>query len=321
MPRVVDRLSARQSRASYYAYRFLSSALQVVPSAAEEPIAKAAGYITYALKPRERQVVAANIERVLGNRLEGVQGQWWVRRAFDSYARYWVESARLRSEAAVDLDTRMVCSEGWEHLVNGMARGNGVVMALPHLGNFDFGGAWLATVGYPMTTVAERLDPAELFEWFVAQRKSIGLDVHALGPESGSVLLEALSKGGLVGLVSDRDIVGNGVEVELFGEPTTLPAGPAALALRSGSVLLPAAVYMDAGGSHRGVILAPLDTSRRGRFREDVQRVTCDLAGKLEELIRRAPEQWHMFQPAWPADRPLEGRDPCEQKAGGSGCG
>ena len=108
-----------------------------------------------------------------------------------------------------------------------------------------------------------------------------------------------LAKGGLVGLVSDRDLTAHGVPVVLFGRRTTFPAGPAALAIRSGAVLLPAAVYMEGRGGHRGVVLPPVDTGRRGRFREDVQRVTQDLAAQLEGLIRRAPDQWHMFQQVW----------------------
>ncbi len=298
---MIDRMGAN-SRASYYVYRLLSGALQLMPSGTEQLIAVAAGNLAYTLRPRDRQALEENVEGVLGRGLEHAQLRSWVRRGFASYARYWVEAARLKCAARLELDSRMVCSEGWEHLADGMARGRGVIMALPHLGNFDFGGAWLAAVGYPMTSVAERLEPPELFEWFVAQRRSIGLDIYPAGSESSSAVLDVLVRGGLVGLVSDRDISGHGVPVVFFGHHTTFPAGPAALAMRSGAVLLPAAVYMESRGGHRGVILPPIDTGRRGRFREDVQRVTQDLAARLEGLIRRAPDQWHMFQRAWPAE-------------------
>ena len=93
--------------------------------------------------------------------------------------------------------------------------------------------------------------------------------------------------------------------VEFFGEETTLPGGPALLALRSGAPLLPTAVYFE-GRRRRGIIGPPLDTTRRGKLRDDVARITQDIAVELEALIRRAPEQWHLLQPNWPSDREAE---------------
>jgi KDO2-lipid IV(A) lauroyltransferase len=116
-------------------------------------------------------------------------------------------------------------------------------------------------------------------------------------------VLHCLGDNGIAALVSDRDLVGSGVEVEFFGERTTLPAGPATLALRTGAALLPTAVYMRPGGGHHGVIRPPMAVERRGGLREDVRRLTQDLAHELEVLIRVAPEQWHLFQPNWPSDR------------------
>ena len=142
----------------------------------------------------------------------------------------------------------------------------------------------------------------ELYDWFVSQRRGIGLTILPLGAEAGGVLLRTLRGGGLVGLLCDRDIVGNGVEVEFFGERTTLPAGPATLALRTGATLLPTAVYGGPGRHHTAVIMPPVEAVRSGRFRADVTRLTQQVARDLETLIRRAPDQWYLFQPNWPSD-------------------
>ena len=101
--------------------------------------------------------------------------------------------------------------------------------------------------------------------------------------------------------LSDRDIGGGGIEVEFFGERTTLPGGPAILSMRTGAPILPTAVYFQGDNCHTHVG-APLDTERRGKFREDVNRITQDLAHHLEALIERAPEQWHLMSPNWPSD-------------------
>lgn len=213
-----------------------------------------------------------------------------------------MEGARLGSLDPKVIEDRMTVESGWAEFQKAMASGKGVVLALPHVGSWEWGGAWLALKGYPMTSVAEPAESPELYGFFVRQREQMGLTIVELGLEAGPALLQALRDGGLVGLLCDRDIAGGGVEVEFFGERTTLPAGPATLALRTGATLMVAAVYSGPGKSHTGVIMSPVDTKRTARLRADVQRVSQAVAHDLEILIRRAPEQWHVFQPNWPSD-------------------
>lgn len=226
-----------------------------------------------------------------------------VAEVFASYARYWLEAFRLPAETPASIDDAMRV-EGLEHLERARAQSEsgGVVLAVPHLGGWDFGGAWLALHGFEPFAVAERLDPPELFEWFVAWRRRIGIEVVPADTDAGMAVVDALRRGRTASLISDRDILGSGVEVEFFGEYTTLPAGPATLALRMGVPLLPGAVYFEGDRGHLGVVRPPLSVQREGRFREDVIRLTQDLARELERLIERAPEQWHLVQPNWPSD-------------------
>jgi KDO2-lipid IV(A) lauroyltransferase len=125
-----------------------------------------------------------------------------------------------------------------------------------------------------------------------------------------------LKAGRTLALVADRDILGSGVDVEFFGETTTLPAGPATLALRTGAPLLPVAMYFRPRGGHQGVIRPPMDVTRTGKFRADVTRLTQALAHEMETFIRAAPEQWHLVQPNWPSDvEALRRRRPQMRKA------
>ncbi len=241
--------------------------------------------------------------RVRGTALGGVSEARVVGEVIDSYARHWVESFRLQSGDAEALLADTV-TEGRDHLDAAADAGRGVVLALPHMGSWDAAAVWYsAATGRSVTTVAEPLEPPALFEWFVEQRRHLGMEVLALGPAAGPVLLRALRAGQTVALVCDRDIEGDGVSVEFFDERTTLPAGPATLALRTGAVLLPCAYLFDGRRGHRAVVLPPLDVRRSGGgLRADVARVTQDLARAFEGLVRRAPEQWHLLQPNWPSD-------------------
>jgi KDO2-lipid IV(A) lauroyltransferase len=230
----------------------------------------------------------------------------WSRRSYIEYGRYWADGARLPYVPADRVRARMMFGPGGEALVRAAAaEGRGTVMALPHVGSWEWGGAWLALEGMPMTAVVERIEPERLFAWFVDQRAKMGLTAVPLGEGSGTALIRALKSGAVVGLVSDRDLVGNGVEVEFFDERTTLPGGAATLALRTGAVLLPVIVYSGPGNWHTGVVHPPLDTTRSGSLRADVQRLTQELATIFEEFILHRPEQWHLYQPNWPSDRAL----------------
>jgi lauroyl/myristoyl acyltransferase len=293
---------AGRAHVVYRTYRTLGEMMRVAP----EPVAALGAHmVASALTTARRDTranYARNLRRVLPD-LDRVEVRAWTRRVFRNYARYWLEGARLPSVAPETIRARFVVESGREYLDAGMAAGNGVIMALPHIGAWEWGGAWLALEGYPMTAVAEPLEPPELYEWFVSQREAIGLSILPLGPDAGGALLRTLRDGKLVGLLCDRDIAGNGVEVEFFGEKTTLPAGPAALGLRTGAPILPTAVYAGPGRDHTTVILPPVAAERTGRLRDDVARVTQDIAYALERLIRRAPDQWYMFQPNWPSDR------------------
>ncbi len=285
-------------------YTTLGRCLAALPEPVAMGAASAVGDVLFTVRSDHRRAVSNNLRRVLGaDPSDQVVLDRWARRSFRAYARYWVEGARLGSTSPTEVEQRTFV-QGLEYLVEGMAAGKGVIMALPHVGSWEYGGAFLATQGLPMTSVAERIEPPELFDFFVEQRATMGLTIIPLDSSSGRSIMATLRQGGLVGLLSDRDLVGNGVEVEFFGETTTMPAGPATLALRTGAQLVTGAVFSGPGSDHRGVVEPPLDTTRYGSLREDVARLTQDMATRFEGLIRQAPEQWHVFQPLWLADRP-----------------
>jgi KDO2-lipid IV(A) lauroyltransferase len=253
-----------------------------------------------ALWSTRRRQVERNLERASRGTLHGTELRKATTRVFDNYGRYWHELFRLRlGDGSIEADTD---SEGYEHIGDPQAAGQGVILGLPHLGNWDAAGAWLKERGHRLTAVAEPLEPRELFEWFADQRRALGIDVVPLGPGSASAVLRALDEGQIAALVCDRDLTGDGVTVELFGESTTMPGGPAVLALRSGAPLVPVGIYFRPHARRFIRILPPVPTERRGNLRDDVQRVTQDLACRFEELIAAAPDQWLMMQPVWPAD-------------------
>src|SRR5262249_1540417 len=192
-----------------------------------------------AVMASRRAQVERNLRRVHGSDYGGAALRRDVSATFDSYGRYFFELFRLPtySREHVVEHHRCLGIEQVRASVDGERRG--AVLALPHLGNWDFAGAWLAGQDFTVTVVAEPLEPPELYDWFVATRAHLGMRVIPLSPTAGTEVLQALRANEVVCLLADRDLTGDGVEVEFFGERTTLPGGPAMLALRSGAPLFP----------------------------------------------------------------------------------
>lgn len=282
-------------------YRLASLLAQVTPGPMAHATARMIGFTAAASLQSRRTLIERHIRRARPD-FTGSQVRRAVQGAFDSYARYYVESFRLPSLSARTV-AKTFTLEGFERVEEGIAEGKGVILALPHLGGWEWAGRWLCDQGYQCTVVVEALEPPELFEWFTELRSDLGMNVVPLGPGVASEVLKALRDNHVVCLLCDRDLQGDGIPVRFFGEETTLPAGPVTLALRSGSPVLPVGVYFtDRYNGHHAIVRPPLVIPTEGRLRENVAAGTQALATELELLIARAPEQWHLFQPNWPSD-------------------
>lgn len=220
-----------------------------------------------------------------------------------SYLRYWMESFRLPSWSAERIRGGVEI-HGIDRLTDGLASGKGVVLALPHMANWDLAGAWAVTeLRTPFTTVVERLKPESLFDRFVAYREGLGMEVlpHAGGSAFGT-LARRLRAGGLVCLVADRDLSSSGTEVKFFGETTRMPAGPAMLALQTGALLMPVTLWYDGSPTMKGRVHPPVEVPEHGARREQAAAMTQAVADTFEAGIAEHPEDWHMLQRLWLAD-------------------
>jgi lauroyl/myristoyl acyltransferase len=283
-------------------YRVAATVAQRLPGPVVEEVApRLAGL--WGLRPTDRRRMVERHQRRVDPGLKGSALRNRVADVYRSYGRYYAESFRLPAISTEELDERLTV-EGLEHFEDALDGDVGPIMVLPHLGSWEWVGFWVAkTMGLEITVVVEELEPPALFEWFTEFRREIGMHAVPVGPAAGRAVTRALKAKHVVALLSDRNVGDGGVEVEFFGERTKLPGGPAMLALRTRAVLLPVTVYDRPGGMHHAVVKPPLPTERQGSLRDDVVRITQDMALALEDLIRAAPEQWHLLQPNWPSDR------------------
>ncbi len=229
-----------------------------------------------------------------------------LRAGLRSYGRYWLQAFRLPSTTESERLHGFTLFN--EHLLAAaVGSGRGAVVALPHAGNWDAAGAWVAAKGWKITTVAERLKPAALFDRFVAFRESLGMEIIPLtGGDRPTldVLTERLREGYVVPLLADRDLSARGVEVESFGGRTRMPPGPALLALRTGAPLFVADMWFD-GDRPQAALRGPIELppAADAPLDQRVRLVTQRVADALAAGIAAHPEDWHMLQRVWLADR------------------
>ena len=271
-----------------------------------EPAANALGRRVADLAWRRRGRGVLQLERNLARVVPGASPERLAELShagMRSYLRYWTEAFRLPAWPPGRLGD-CFHPDGLHHLTDGLASDRGVIVALPHLANWDMAGAWLTTrLGTPFTTVAERLRPASLFDRFVAYRESLGMEVLAHeGAQAFGTLARRLRAGGVVCLVADRDLSASGVEVTFFGEEASMPAGPAVLALQTDALLMPVTLWYDDAPVMHGRVHPPLEPPREGTRREKARAMTQALADAFAEGVAAHPEDWHMLQRLWTAD-------------------
>lgn len=280
--------------AGYLLVRLGVGLVGLLPARSARRLGELAGLVWYVFGGDRKRMARRHMERVLGSKADLRRR---TRRVFRSYGRYWAETLWVRPRRIPELDAGLEIV-GLEHLRQAAHGGIGAIIALPHLGNWEPGALSGQRAGIEILAVAERLPNLRLTNWFTSLRKQFGITIVLAGRSSMRGIEAGIARGAAVCLLCDRDLSGRGIKTEFFGEKTTLPAGPAALALRTGVPLLLGASYFTPTG-HR-LVLQRLELPPEAN---DVESVTRLIATGLEELIRQAPEQWHLLQPNWPSDR------------------
>lgn len=287
--------------AGYLLFRGLTGFLGLFPEPIMRRIGYGLGYWMWATSPRKRRMAKRHMRRALGPDGDAARA---ARRMFRSYGRYWAEVFWMRRRR-FDSVVSHADVVGRRYLDQALAENRPIIYALPHVGNWEAAGARSVEEGFPVVAVAEALANRRIRDWFVRVRNTFGIEVVIAKKGAGitKALLQTLKDGGTLALPCDRDLKGQGVPVEFFGEQTTLPPGPAALAERANALLLPVGCYFKEGRGHHLVVRPPIEMPPAGSAEERIAAATQELAYVLEDIIRQAPEQWHITQPNWPSDR------------------
>jgi lauroyl/myristoyl acyltransferase len=276
---------------SYYAGARI---LRVVPPGLRHAAAAPGGTAWYWLSAGQRRAALDNYGAALGRKHSDPEVARVARRAFQNYGRMLIDFVLMGSLTPNELIDRTTV-EGREHLDEALARGRGVIMAVPHMGSWDVAGSYAAALGYHISAVAERF-PGSLNDAVVKTRQRFGLSVIMLGRAAVRALTDALHANRIVALLCDLE-QGPGTPVSFFGRRAIVPGGPAALALKTGAALMPATQYSASPDRHH-IHLDPALSIQEAETKEHLMQRVID---RFEDFIRERPDQWYAFRPMFRA--------------------
>ena len=253
------------------------------------------GKIALSRNGAQMKRLRSNLQRVVPSNDAAAMDQL-MRAAVSSSMRYWCDTFRSSDWSKSRISTTVTATRE-ELLTAPMKDGRGVVVALPHAGNWDHAGFYFCGMGFPLVTVAERVKPEALFNKFLEYRQSMGMEVLALDGRSMGTLMQRAREGSLIALVSDRDLSRSGVDVTFFGHSARMPAGAALLAIRTGIPLITAFVSYTNTGIH--IEFNSVAIPSAGTESERVSVVVQECADQFAKGIAKHPQDWHMLQRIW----------------------
>lgn len=289
----------------YIPFRIAAGIFGLFPESWVRWIGNTGGNWAAGRKSDRYPLLESHMQRVLGPDASDDEIHDAVRGMYRSYGRYWAETFWFRPrrrQFIVDGIERV----NFEPVHEAVAAGRPRIFALPHIGNWEVAGVIANEIGTPVVAVAEHLPNQRITDWFIKVRNEFEIEIILTSdPNRTRKLIKVLKAGGAIALVADRDVTGRGIDAEFFGEVTSMPAGPVALATLTGADLFPVGAYFKEGRGHRIVVhhpvVLPEADTRDVRIALGVQAFSKD----LEDLVRIAPDQWHLFQPNWPSDTAL----------------
>lgn len=276
--------------------------LWLLPSAITSKLFDTAGLFAWRKHGQGIKQLELNLSRATGLDPNSAAIRQLSKKTLRSYMRYYCETFALARWSAQEINDRVRTINAKPVL--DAAKQGGLILTLPHSGNWDLAGAWAAHNLGSLCTVAERLRPEGVFQKFLKMREKNGITLMPLTGEGGTYefLRHSVQAGKVVALLGDRDVAGNGMSNDLFGHSASLPIGAALLAIDTKRPLFTCATWFDDQQLviefDGPVAVESQEVSGRERLRK-AQEITAQVARRFENHILAHPHNWHQLQPVW----------------------
>ncbi|MFL5732549.1 MAG: lysophospholipid acyltransferase family protein [Chloroflexia bacterium] len=287
----------------YWSFKTLSFLSGIVPLRFAYWVGARVGDAGYLIWKGHSANAVSNMRRVMGESADWRVVKETTRDAFRNYGKTLVDFARFPHLDEHDISNAIPSQGGWENLDKAIERGHGTLAITGHIGNWDMAGALMGSQGLPIYAVADTFQPKKMDDLINGTREKYGTKLIKLETGSLKQIFTALKRNEIVLLLFDRPQPNEGVEVQFFGEPAWLPAGPAAIALKTRATVLVGYCARRRGDkTFHGEFGEPIEYEHllTGDKERDIQIITQEIVSRMEQIIRQYPDQWYMFRQMWP---------------------
>lgn len=281
---------------NYLMYATCWRILRVLPSSAAYNLGKFVADIARKKNGKSAKRLRSNLQRVKPEYNEAEMALL-LKQSMRSHLRYWIDTFRFTDWDETQI-LESVETVNDKYFFDSLALGNGLIVSLPHAGNWDHAGAYFCAQGISLTTVVEHLKPERLFNRFLSHREKMGMEALDLDSRVSATLAQRLRSGKLVALVADRDLSKSGVTVKFFDGVARMPGGPAALSIQTGAPLVTAFVSYTSTGI-RIEFHEPIPIPSEGSKESKINQMTQNCADRFAKNIAEFPQDWHMLQRIW----------------------
>ncbi|MDP2920779.1 MAG: lysophospholipid acyltransferase family protein [Candidatus Omnitrophota bacterium] len=283
----------------YILYRIGCFLANFLPLKLAYSLAKRVSDLQYFLSKNDREIVAKNLSIVTKKNIK--ECRVLARKVFRNFGLYLVDFFRMHNLTMEDVKKRVEI-EGIENIDSVLKQGKGGIVLTCHIGNWEMGGVVMAMMGYNISAVALNHKHKRINDFFIKQREEKGLKVIPINFIMKSCI-SALRKKGLLALLGDRDFTNNGIELDFFGMPTSIPKGPAMFSLKTDSPIIPGIFIRKDSFNYRLVFDRPIDLRKiQGSDKEEIlKEANKMIVASMEKNISKYPEQWLIFRKFWEA--------------------
>ena len=290
---------------AYVGFRAATGLFGLLPERWIRAIGESGGRWVARRRTDSYPLLRSHMRRAMGPNADAAAVDGAVTDMYRYYGRYWTETFWFRPRRRPEI-LRSIERVNFEPVYRSIEAGHPRIFALPHLGNWEVAGMIAEEIGTPVVAVAEHLPNQRITDWFIDIRNRFGIEIILTSDSNRTrKLIRVLKGGGAIALVADRDVTGRGIPVTFFGEETSMPGGPVALAELTGADLFPIGAYFKEGKGYRIVVHDPVPIPDLPTREERIAAGAQEFAKVLEGIIEEAPSQWHLFQPNWPSDEHL----------------
>lgn len=281
----------------YILYRIGYFLSNILPLKLAYSLAKRVSDIQYFLSDKDREMVAGNLHIITKKDIN--ECRKIARRVFRNFGLYLVDFFRMSGMSLEDIKKR-VKIEGIENVDRALKRNKGGIVLTCHIGNWEMGGVAMAMLGYDISAVALNHKYKSINDFFIKQREEKGLKVIPID-HIMKRCVSALRGNGLLALVGDRDFTNNGVVMDFFGMPTSIPKGPALFSLKTDSPIIPGMLIRQDTFNYKLIFSAPIEVKETpGMDKEEIiEEAIKKIVVVMEETIKAHPEQWLIFRKFW----------------------